>query len=125
MRVWDQATREEAGDVEGRIISICGSLGGNTSTYGRERGRALRAFVSEIHDLPHVSAVANICPNFSILKGFALDLTTHHHDGRHWDFDEEERRERARAKVKAERPRLLIGSPMCAASSACQHTITT
>jgi hypothetical protein len=42
-------------------------------------------------------------------------LTTHDHDGRHWDFDEEEMRDRAWAKVRAEQPLLLIGSPMCTA----------
>ena len=58
-----------------------------------------------------MSAVAKLCPSFGILPGFALDLTTHDDDGRHWDFDEEDMRERAWAKVKKEQPTLLIGSP--------------
>ena len=121
LNLFDQATREEARQVNGEIMSLISSLGGSTSKYRRERERSIRAIVSEIYSPPRVSAVAKLCPSFGILPGFALDLTTHDHDGRHWDFDEEEMRTRAWAKVKEEKPLLLIGSPMCTAFSAWQH----
>ena len=121
MKLWDQATREEAREAEGQIMSIVGSLGGNTSKYRRERSKAIRAIVGEIYSPPRVSAVAKLCPSFGILPGFALDFTTHNHDGRHWDFDEEEMRNRALAKIREEQPLLLIGSPMCTALSAWHH----
>ena len=102
-------------------MSIVGSFGGNTSKYRRERGKALRAIVREIFFSPHVSAVAKLCPSFGILTGFALDLTTHDHGGRHWDFGEKEMRDRAWANVKTEQPLLFINSPMCTGFSAWQH----
>ena len=76
---------------------------------------------NEIYSPPRVSAVAKMCPSFGILPGFALDLTTDHTDGRHWDFDEEEMHTRAWAKIRSEQPLLLKGSPMCTAFSAWQH----
>ena len=54
-----------------------------------------------------------MCPSFGVLPGFALDLTTHDDDGRHWDFDEEEMRNRAWRKIKEAQPLPLVGSPMC------------
>ena len=102
-------------------MRIVGSLGGNSSRYRRERGRAIRAIVSEIYPPPRVSAVAKLCPSFGVLPWFALDLTTNDDDGKHWDFDDPEMRSRAWAKVKNEQPLLLIGTPMCTAFSAWQH----
>ena len=77
--------------------------------------------MSEIYSPPLVSAVAKLCHSYGILPGFALDLTPNDSDGRHWDFDEEEMRSRACSKIKGEQPMLLIGSPLCTASSAWQH----
>ena len=87
-------------------MSIVKSLGGNSSKYRRERSRAVGVVVSEIYSPPRVSAVAKLCPSYGILPGFALDLTTNDHDGRCWDFDEEEMRKRAWAKIEAEQPAL-------------------
>ena len=121
LKLLDQATRAEARKDNEEILSLISDLGGNASRYKRERSKALRAVVSEIYSPPRVSAVANMCSSFGILPGFALDLTTHDVDGRHWDFDEEEMWQRAWAKVKSEEPLLLIGSPMCTAFSAWQY----
>ena len=121
LALWDRGTRDEAKVINSEILSLVNSLGGSSSKYRRERGKAFRAIVSEIYSPPRVSAVAKLCPSFGILPGFALDLTTHDSDGRHWDFDEEDMRARAWAKVKSEEPLLLIGSPMCTAFSAWQH----
>ena len=111
-------SRSEARVLNGEIMSIIDSLRGNTSKYRRERGKAIRAIVSEMYSPPRVSAVAKLCPSFGILPGFALGLTTHDTDGKHWDFDDEEMRARAWSKVRNEQPLLLIGTPMCTAFSA-------
>jgi len=117
----DQATRDEARELDAEIMQIIGSLGGNGSKYRRERGRAMNAVLSEIYSPPRVSAVAKLCPSFGILPGFALDLTTHDDDGKTWDFDNDEMRARAWKKLTTEQPLLLIGSPMCTAFSAWQY----
>ena len=93
MKMWDAGTREEAREANGEILNLIRQLDGNTAKYRRERGRAMRAIVSEIYSPPRVSAVAKLCPSFGIFAGFALDLTTHNDDGRHWDFDEDDLRE--------------------------------
>ena len=121
MKMWDAGLQKEAKETNGEILSFIRQLGGNAVKYQRERGKAIRAIVSEIYSPPRVSAVAKMFPSYGILPGFALDLTTHDHDGRHWDFDEEEMRERAWDKIKKEQPLLLIGSPMCTAFSSWQH----
>ena len=121
MKMWDAGLQKEAKETNGEILSFIRQLGGNAVKYQRERGKAIRAIVSEIYSPPRVSAVAKMFPSYGILPGFALDLTTHDHDGRHWDFDEEEMRERAWEKIKKEQPLLLIGSPTCTAFSSWQH----
>ena len=77
--------------------------------------------MSEIYSPPQVSAVPKLCLSYGILAGIAPDLTTNDHDGRCWDFDEEEMRKRAWANIEEEQPMLLIGSPMCTAFRAWQH----
>ena len=104
MNMWDRGTRDEARVINGEVMSIIGNLGGNASKYKRERGKAIRAIVSEMYSPPRVSAVAKLCPSFGLLPGFAFDITTHDTDGKHWDFDDEEMRARARAKVRSEQP---------------------
>ena len=121
MKVRDRGTRDEARVLNGEIMSLIDSLGGNTSKYRRERGKAIRAIVSEMYSPPRVSAVAKLCPSFGILLGFGLDLTTHDTDGKHCDLDDEEMRARAWSKVRNEQPLLLIGTPMCTSFSAWQH----
>ena len=117
----DQVQSAEARELDGEIMQIIGSLGGNTSKYRRERGRAMNRVLSEIYSPPRVSAIAKLCPSYGILPGFALDLTTQDEDGRSWDFDDEEMRARAWKKLTTEQPLVLVGSPMCTAFSAWQH----
>ena len=121
LRLQSQSVADELREIDAEILSVVRSLGGNASRYRRERGRALRAVVSEIYSPPRVSAVAKLCPSYGILPGFAFDLTTSDSDGRNWDFDDEEMRSRAWARIKKEPLLLLIGSPMCTAFSAWQH----
>ena len=53
---------------------------------------------------------------------FAPNVRTHDTDRKHWEVYDEEMRARARAKVRSEQPLLLIGTPMCTAFSALQHS---
>jgi hypothetical protein len=121
MDMWDHDAREEAKVINADILQIVRSLGGNVGKYRRERGRALRAVLSEIYSPPRVSAMAKMCPSYGILPGFALDLTLCDSDGRQWDFDDPVMRERAWARIESEKPLLIIGTPMCTAFSAWQH----
>ena len=62
-----------------------------------------------MYSQPRVSAVAKLCPSLGKLLGFALYLTTHDADGKHWDSDAEEMRDMAWTKVRSEQPLLLVG----------------
>jgi hypothetical protein len=77
--------------------------------------------VSEIYSPPRVSAAAKLLPEPRCVPGFALDLTTKDEFGQPWNFDDERQRRRAREMIEAQRPMLLIGSPMCTAFSAWQR----
>ena len=114
---WDLNTKRQVDEVDNKIMQIVRTLGGNAIQYRRERGRALRAVLSEIFSPPRVTAMAEMCPSYGILPGFALDPTTTDSDGRSWDFDDTTMRERAWAKMKAEESLLIIGSPTCTAFS--------
>ena len=56
-----------------------------------------------------------------MIPGFARDLATADIDGQLWEFDSKVMRERALKNVREERLLLLIGSPMCTASSTWQR----
>ena len=49
--------------------------------------------------------------------GWSLDLTTCDEFGRPWDFNNLHSRNAAVRKVLKDKPRLLVGSPMCSAFS--------
>ena len=61
--------------------------------------------------------MAELLPEFKVISGFAIELTTSDSDGRPWDFDKKEMRDRALQKVRDERPMLLIGCPIGTAFS--------
>ena len=121
MEELDEDARRRVKAKDRDIMELVRELGGNSSTYQRERGRALRAVVSEIYSTPRVTAAAKMLPSLGILPGFALDLTTADEHGHPWDFDLAECREKARRKVIEERPLFLIGSPACTAFSSWQN----
>ena len=73
MKMRDGGTRDEARVINGEIMSIIDSFGGNASKYRREWGKASRAIVREMFSPPRVSAVAKLCPSFGIC--FELHLT--------------------------------------------------
>ena len=118
---FDLQLRRGAEEVNGHITEVLSSLGSSTAKYSRERGKALRAVVSELYSPARVAATAKLCPSYGIMPGFSLDLTTCDSDGRPWDFDDPEMRDRAWAKVVAEKPLFVIGPPMCTAFSTWQY----
>ena len=66
--------------------------------------------IAEVFSPPRITAVAQ---RIGLRSGCNLDLTTHDTDGKPWDFDSKEMRNRAILKVVAEKPYVLITSPMC------------
>ena len=68
------------------------------------------ADVSEVYSPPRVCTRA---PRFGLRPGYAMDLLTTDEQGRPWNFDDMAVRARAIRALKRQRPKLLIGSPMC------------
>ena len=113
--------QKELKDIEGEIMNVVLSLGASKREYLKERRRGMRCIVSEIYSPPRVTAATKLLPELRCVPGFALDLTTTDERGRRWDFDDADTRERARALLRAQKPMLLIGSPMCTAFSSWQN----
>ena len=63
---------------------------------------------------------AKLLPSLKFIPGFALDFTTNDDESLPWDFSKLKMRQAARAKVDAEKPMVLVGSPMCTEYSAWQ-----
>ena len=103
-------------------IAMIYELGGGSRAYARERKKAGRRLVSEIHSPPRVTKVLSSMSNRTLEPGLALDLTCQDPlDGEAWDFDKPEKRARARQLLRDQRPLFLIGSPMCRAWSTWQN----
>ena len=117
----DLGHREQLRADASEVLSVLLQLGGDRSRYVRERRRAVKHLVSEIHSPPRATAAAKLLPELRCVPGFALDLTVKDENGMAWDFDVAENRRRARERVEVEKPLLLVGSPMCTAFSAWQH----
>lgn len=66
--------------------------------------------ISEVYSPPRISARA---PRHGLKGGFALDILTEDEAGTPWDFRIPEMRLKAMRLLKREKPRLLVGSPMC------------
>ena len=84
------------------------------------RSDRIQKIVSEIYSPPRVTAAATINPDVGVGAGFAMDLTTKDENGQPWDFDDPRQRRRAIDKINAEKPFVVIGSPMCTAFSLLQ-----
>ena len=74
--------------------------------------------VAEVYSPPRV---ANLAHHSNLMPGFALDISVlDPDDGLPWIFDDPSKRTKALKMLRAQRPRLLIGSPMCKAFSILQ-----
>ena len=81
--------------------------------YARDKRRAFNKLVSEVYSPARVTEQARKHPEYGLLPGFALDLTTADEQGVSWDFDVPARRAAALELVRRTKPLFLIGSPMC------------
>ena len=57
--------------------------------------------------------IVEMAKRMGLKGGWSPDLTTCDEDGRAWDFNQPEMRNRAARKFIKDKPRLLIGSPIC------------
>ena len=74
-----------------------------------------RMDVAEIYNRPRIAEMAH---KMGLRAGWSLDLTTCDEHGRPYDFNCKHMRNAAVRKVLEDKPRLLIGSPMCGPFSA-------
>ena len=93
----------------------------------RHRGKKLqlnnvmRNILLEQMDVAEVYSqlrVAEMAKSMGLRVGWSLDLTTCDEKGRPWDVNDVNMRNVAVRKVLQDKPRLLIGSPMCGPFSA-------
>ena len=56
MKMWDAGSCEDASETNGEILSLIRQLGGNAAKYKRERGKAMRAIISNMYSPPSVSS---------------------------------------------------------------------
>ena len=103
------------------VLNIVRELGGSQKRYRRERGKMLRAVVSEVYSPPRVTKVLKMLPTADVLPGFALDLTTVNERGEHLDFTQAAKRKEALEKIETEKPYIVIGSPICTPWSSLQN----
>ena len=59
-----------------------------------------------------MTAAAKLLPS-AVLPFFVLDLTTTDEEGKPWDFDIPSQRRKAEQLIRDQKPRLLVGSPLC------------
>ncbi len=120
---------EPAEDVDMSLIGSLGSLEpsfddevsalmlnqiGCSKSYHREGRSAVRRMVAEVYSPPRVTQLLKKMRSRYLMPGFALDLTVvDPEDGLPWDFNKPEKREKARRMVRAIKPYMLIGSPVC------------
>ena len=68
--------------------------------------------IAEIYSPPRVAA---LLPKDGLYPGVSMDITTNDNLGKPWDFDDPKQRQKARERLRADKPLVLIGSPMCTA----------
>ena len=95
-----------------------------TRTQGDNLGSLLNSMMlAELRDRMEVAevysppSVVDVARDVGLRAGWSLDLTTIDEDGRPWDFNQVSMRNKAVRKLLTDKPRLLIGSPMCTAFS--------
>eukprot|EP00971_Amphidinium_carterae_P216487 4297309-Amphidinium_carterae.1 len=72
------------------------------------------ARVSEIF---HPSEFVEAASRYGLADGFVLDLTVAGPGGRAWDLSDKQQQQQCEGIIKQQRPKLLVGSPMCDAFS--------
>ena len=116
---------EEDDDVSLMLLEQLGTVSSATKEsrgFAREKRRTFNRIVSEIYSPPRVTAEIQRSGFKHLRAGLALDLTVSDpDDGQPWDFSRRDKREKARQLIRASRPILLIGSPMCTAFSTWQR----
>ena len=78
--------------------------------------RTMRSILMEQMDVAEVYSpprIAEMARQMGLRGGWSLDLTTCDKDGRPWDFNCKTMRNCAVRLLLEDKPRLLIGSPMC------------
>ena len=113
--------RTRARGTHDEIICLVDALGHNGRKYRREATQRLRAVVSEVYSAPRVTEAARRHARLGCIPGVALDLTSMDDEGNPWNFDIEAMRVKAEKLLNAQRPELLIGSPMCTPFSNLQN----
>ena len=81
VRTLTRDSKEEVLAANKEMMSGMWALGGDSQRYTRERGRAIKAVVSEIYPPPRVTAAIELLPELRVIPGFAL---APHHGGRRW-----------------------------------------
>ncbi len=117
----DEALCKEIKHTTKEIMKLVRDLGGDQQAYRRERGKVIKAMVSEMYSQPRVTAALKGLPGIHLIPGFALDLTSCDKDGKAWDFEKEEMRQKARELVDDQKPMFIIGCPPCTAYSSFQN----
>ena len=113
--------RDKARETHDAILSLVGSLGHNGRRYRREATQRLRAVVAEVYSAPRVTDAARRHPRLGCIPGLALDITTTDDEGNQWNFDDPKMRAKAETLLDAQKPAILIGSPMCTPFSNLQN----
>ena len=120
--VFAKENRQEAKQRYGEAMALVASMGRPGRKFRREATRRTRAIVSELYSAPRVTDAARRHARFGILPGLGLDLTgTDEDGGLPWDFNEPKKREKAERLIEAQRPVLLICTPMRTAFSNIQN----
>ena len=66
--------------------------------------------VAEVYSPPRVTEMAS---KMGLRAGWSMDIITNDRGGKSWDFNIPEMRNRVARRLLEDKPRLLIGSPMC------------
>ena len=67
----------------------------------------------EVADIYSPPQIIVLLPGYGLYPGVVMDVTTNDETGSPWDFDDPRQRQRARERLRADKPLVLVGSPMC------------
>ncbi len=87
-----------------------------------KRGAVKADGLNDVSEVYSPARVTKLAEDFGLKPGYALDLTEDDpDDGRPWDFSDPDKRKKAKAKQDAEKPFMLVVSPMCGPFSTLQN----